>query len=182
MSTKKNKPQWLIDAEKAMEDFSNTKYANMTDANISRASWAKDYGIGKKHEEGKTKQIIQKGLDTKKKKGFYQSEAWLSKQSKKGKKGGAALVDSGNWKDNLDKAIDNSLAARKVARHEKYTKVLNYITKEEFSAGDIKQALLELGYEKAINIRFMIKNNYIEKCYIGTPGSKVDVTRYKRIS
>lgn len=134
------------------------------------------------HESGKTKSMIDKGNETKRKNGFYKSDKWSKLQSTKGKKGGKSRSEQESFKEATELAIKNSLESRKIVRDNKYTHVLDSINKEEFSKKDIDDTVKILGYEKGINIRFMIKNLYIERCYEGTKGSKFDLPRYKRIN
>jgi len=175
-----NKPQWLIDAEKAMQEFNETPASKMTDGEINRSSWARSNGLGKQHLSGKTKEMVSKGHKTKKE-GYYKSEAFRKKQGKFGKRGGKKRSQLPDFEECIRNAVEKSLESRAIVRHEKYTNILNSIAKEEFSSKEIHDATNALGYEKSINLRFMIKNGYIEKSYNGTPGSKTDVTRYKRI-
>lgn len=116
MSSNKNKPQWLIDAEKAMQEFKETKYANMSDGKLAQINalhnWKKHNKdlvneYRKKATEARTsnKQLQSNsgkigGSNTAKKRkeeGYFESKEWKENQSKGGKIQGSKNVESGHW-------------------------------------------------------------------------------------
>lgn len=136
--------------------------------------------FGNFHKNGKTEDMLKKSVQTKKDNGYYQSSVHKNVSSVGGIKGGVSRSLLPDFKEHIKKAVNNSIEARALIRHQKYTAILDIIKKEEFTDEDINNALKELNYEKGVNVRFMIKNNYIEICYEGTKRLKSDPKRYKK--
>lgn len=108
MSTKANKPQWLLDAEKAIQNFEDSKYGKMTDKQMRlsergriNGSMADRSKITKSRLETLAnnpefqKKLSDAGKFTTEKlkeKGHYQSEQWIEASRKNGKKLQASMT------------------------------------------------------------------------------------------
>lgn len=118
MSTKNNKPQWMLDLDKEIQEFNQTKYAKLTDAELSRLSALEDWNASEEAQKVRSKNGIKVGGSEEGKERMRQIQkigAPLGGQAG-GAKAFQAAVENGTaenwWKAGTEAAVEyyNSLS------------------------------------------------------------------------
>lgn len=168
---KNNKPDWLKKVEQQAKEFNESKFAQMTDSQIDQSILATELA------------------KIRKKNGYYQSE-----KHKKASKSGAISTGINNLKKLGEKEYTCSVCGKTTKTLGLYTKnhedncnhlvILNILKQlpSQFTRGVLKKTIEKMNLPKSfiLRITYYELGKYCIKIHEGTPGSKTDVSVYKK--
>jgi hypothetical protein len=191
-----NKPQWLLDAEKDINEFHETKYGKMSESNYNRGASRRDNIEGQK-------KAAQAAKISREDSGYYQSEKHINAAKKGGAATGSIIgkkhVETGFIKVLQKIGTKASLELRtcsicgesvNTGNHSKWhegnceypnvIKLLNEMP-NQFTKKQLKIKSIELfGNESLVKKLICGYMNLITKIYEGTNGSIIDVPIWKK--
>ena len=201
----KKKQQWLINAEKELKKFNDSKLGKMTqeewefferqynagkisgDKHKASGHWDKVRKAQEEWAKNNPEQVKANAKNARahspmgqinKERGWMHEIANFETRSKGGKKSYQNHVESGWIHEYRRLGTEASAKSRKKAKNDKIQKIIDLLPKDsEFIGTVIKEACIKLG-ERPLYYKTVLQSDFIEKTYHGK--NQHDPSRYKR--